>query len=167
MFQKMFGKKLLIHLENTNDVALYENHCTFHDGDAGVDLFVKEDVTIPSGETCLVDFGVRCQVRSFSWCPWRWVKGIFHNYHSYLLMPRSSISKTPLLMRNSVGLIDAAYTGTIKAPLYNTSNQPYRILRGQRLVQLVHGNLDPMHVEIVDGLRDTSRGSGGFGSTGQ
>jgi dUTP pyrophosphatase len=69
-------------------------------------------------------------------------------------MPRSSISKTPLIMKNSVGLIDAGYLGNIKAPLYNTSSEPFYITRGQRYVQLVNGDLSPVNMEIVTEHRD-------------
>jgi dUTP pyrophosphatase len=80
-------------------------------------------------------------------------------------MPRSSISKTPLLMRNSIGLIDSGYVGNIKAPLYNTSSEPFELKRGERYVQLVNSNLDAVSLQLVDKHRDTSRGQGGFGST--
>lgn len=81
-------------------------------------------------------------------------------------MPRSSIYKTPLLMKNSVGLIDGGYKGNIKAPLYNTSTEPYELKRGTRIVQLVNSDLSPITMKIVKEHRETSRGSLGFGSTG-
>ena len=147
---------------------LYQNHSTFHDGDAGLDLFITEDVAIPPNSTMLVDLGVQCQSRSFDWCIFHWFKGNFYRYHSYWLVPRSSISKTPLIMQNSMGLIDKGYTGTLKVPFYNTSLQFVKLKRGERYVQLVNADLSSVHFTLVDSLRGFgSRGAGGFGSTGR
>jgi dUTP pyrophosphatase len=149
------------------DNELYQNHSTYHAGDAGFDLFVVKDTTIGPGETVLVDMGVQCQSKSFSWCVWKWFKGQYYNYHSYFLIPRSSISKTPLMMRNSVGVIDSSYTGSIKAPLFNTSTEPFFLKRGERYTQLVNADMSPVKMEVVDSLRSTSRSGNGFGSTGK
>lgn len=160
-------KQFLIKVVDNDNIDLYQNHGFYHEGDAGLDLFIVKDQIIPPGETVLVDLGIQCQSRSFDPCVWHWFRGNFYKHHSYFLMPRSSISKTPLLMRNSVGLVDAGYLGNIKVPLYNTSSEPFTLNRGQRYVQLVNSNLDPVSFKLVDKHRDTSRGSGGFGSTGQ
>lgn len=137
------------------DLSLYQNHSTFHDGDSGLDLFIVEDVVIGAGETKLVDLGVQCQCQ------------LNGNYFSYWLMPRSSICKTPLMMRNSMGLIDAGYLGNLKVPFYNTHpTESFTLQRGQRYVQLVNGDLSPISFQIVEEHRQTTRGSGGFGSTG-
>jgi dUTP pyrophosphatase len=85
----------------------------------------------------------------------------------YLLMPRSSISKTPLRLSNSIGLIDGGYRGEIMAAIDNIKTEDYRVEPGQRLFQLVAMDGAPIHFELVDELSDTSRGSGGFGSTGK
>jgi len=159
-------KKFLIKVVDTANEELYTSHGTFHPGDAGLDLFVVEDTTILSGETKLVDLGVQCQSRSFSLCPWKWLRGNFYQYHSYWLMPRSSISKTPLIMRNSMGLIDGGYLGNLKAPMYNTSSESFTLKRGERYVQLVNGDLSGVHFALTKNHRNTQRGSGGFGSTG-
>lgn len=144
--------------------SMYAQHTTFHDGDAGIDLFMKEDLEICGGETKLVDLGVSCQLRAKKKWYMFWKKP---QYFSYLMLPRSSIYKTPLMMKNSVGLIDQCYTGTLKIPLFNTSDIPYTLKKGERYVQLVAPDLGPVSLKIVDNLRDTSRGAGGFGSTGK
>jgi dUTP pyrophosphatase len=154
-------------ISNESDKALYRAHSTFHSGDSGLDLFVMQDTTFMPGETKMIDLGVSCQSKSFNPCIKGWLRGKIYKYHSYLLMPRSSISKTPLVMRNSVGLIDAAYTGNLKTPLWNTSSEPFEIKRGERYMQLVNGDLSGISFTLVDELRGTSRGAGGFGSTGK
>jgi dUTP pyrophosphatase len=159
-------KKFLIKTVNKRDAEMYKKHSTFHSGDAGLDLFIINDVTIGPKDTVLVDLGVKCQCRSVTLSPFNWIKSGFYKYHSYMLFPRSSISKTPLIMRNSIGLIDRDYTGTLKAPLYNTSNYPFEIKRGQRYLQLVNADLTDARFTLVDNHRKTTRAEGGFGSTG-
>lgn len=155
--------KFLIRCKNDSVKEMYKNHGTYHQGDSGLDLFIINDVTIGPGEMKLVDLGIQCQLQSQgAWfCPWK------KKYHSYLMFPRSSISKTPLRLANSIGLCDASYTGELRAPLYNTSNLPFNLKKGDRYVQLVVPNLAEVSFEIVNCLRDTSRGAGGFGSTGK
>ena len=83
-----------------------------------------------------------------------------------MLLPRSSISKTPLRLSNSVGLIDSGYRGVIQAPVDNISDEDYVIEEGTRLFQIVNSPLETFKdIEIVDTLGDTDRGEGGFGST--
>ncbi len=94
--------------------SLYDNHGHFHDGDAGIDLFVIEEQTIESGETTLIPFGIACENMENK---------------PYLLMPRSSIAKTPLRLCNSIGLIDAGYRGEIMAAVDNIKLEPYTVGR--------------------------------------
>ena len=152
--------KFLIRCKNDSVKKLYTTHTTYHKGDSGLDLFIINDISIEPGETKLVDLGIQCQLQSSVWyCPWK------KNYHSYMMFPRSSISKTPLRLANSIGLCDAGYTGELKAPLYNTGSTVFHLKKGDRYVQLVAPNLQEVSFELVSQLRDTSRGSGGFGST--
>ena len=130
----------------------YENHGHFHDGDAGIDLFVVNKQTIAGGETVRIHLQIACENTEM---------------RPYLLMPRSSISNTPLRQCNSVGLIDVGYRGEIMAAVDNIKNEPYTIESGQRLFQLVAMDGSPIHFELVDKLTETDRGQGGFGSTGK
>ena len=83
--------KLLINPLNEKAKEKYLDHGHFHDGDAGLDLYVLEDINFKSGGTNIIKFGISCQPE---------------NGKAYYLIPRSSISKTPLRMSNSIGLID-------------------------------------------------------------
>lgn len=128
-------------------------------GDAGVDLYMPEDVTIPAGACCIISLGVRSKMRSND----------DERPLSYYIYPRSSISKTPLMLSNSVGLIDQSYRGVLKAALRNMDNEsPFTVERGSRLVQVCGPVLEPLSVEFgtVD-PNETERGEGGFGSTGK
>jgi len=88
---------------------------------------------------------------------------------AYWLSPRSSISKTPFRLANSLGLMDATYRGVVKAALTSPNSLTPISIHGQRLVQVVQADLMPWDsVTVVDVLpgQMTLRGEGGFGSTG-
>ena len=144
--------KLFIKVLNEKAKKYYENHGHFHKGDAGLDLYVLEDIEFAAGETKLIKLGISCEPED----------GI-----AYFLMPRSSISKTPLRMSNSIGLIDGGYRGEIMAYCDNIKNISYSIKKGERLFQLVSARCSEIDYELKDELNESSRGSGGFGSTGK
>ena len=144
--------KLLI--KPLNDLAreYYNNHNHFHKGDAGLDLYVLEDQTFKAGETAKIKLGISCES----------IDG-----KGYFLFPRSSISKTPLRLANSIGLIDGGYRGEIMAVCDNIKDYDFSVSKGDRLFQLVSADLSTIEFEIVKELSDSTRGSGGFGSTGK
>jgi len=85
------------------------------------------------------------------------------------LIPRSSISKIPLMQSNHIGLIDMGYRGNVSAPVRNLSSSTQVIEQNTRLFQLEHPSACPILVELVDKEEDlstTERGEGGFGSSG-
>jgi dUTP pyrophosphatase len=85
------------------------------------------------------------------------------------MLPRSSISKTPLRLANSVGLIDAGYRGPLLAMLYSTGVD-ISVAFGDRYFQIAGPELQPFErIEIVDEIPGgaTIRGEGGIGSTGR
>tara|TARA_Y100001970_G_scaffold30800_1_gene38253 strand:+ start:492 stop:929 length:438 start_codon:yes stop_codon:yes gene_type:complete len=144
--------KLLIKPLNNLSREFYSNHNHFHDGDAGLDLYVLEDQTFKPGETGKIKLGISCEN----------VDG-----KGYFLFPRSSISKTPLRMANSIGLIDGGYRGEIMAVCDNIKDYEFSISKGDRLFQLVSADLSSIEFEIVENLSNSTRGEGGFGSTGK
>ncbi len=144
--------KLFIKPLNDISMKFYTKHGHFHKGDAGLDLYVIEDMSFKPGDTKLIKFGVSCEPEDGK---------------AYYLMPRSSISKTPLRMANSIGLIDGGYRGEIMAMCDNIKNETFNINKGDRLFQLVASDSSPISYKIVDNISVTSRGSGGFGSTGK
>ena len=129
---------------------MYENHGHFHEGDAGLDLFMPKDaMTHCNGVADIIGLGIAIEPN-----------------RSYSIVPRSSMAKTPMRLANSVGIIDKGYRGELKAPLDNVRSI-YKIEKGQRLLQIVSPDLGPITFELVDELSDTSRGEGGIGSTGK
>tara|TARA_B100001741_G_scaffold306720_1_gene300567 strand:+ start:738 stop:1175 length:438 start_codon:yes stop_codon:yes gene_type:complete len=143
-----------LRVKPTSEVVrlMYENHGHFHEGDAGLDLFIIEKQVIKPGETSRIKLGISCENM---------------DQKPYLLMPRSSISKTPLRLCNAIGLIDAGYRGEIMAAVDNIKQKSYEVEKGQRLFQLVSMDGGPIYFELVDILSTSKRGEGGFGSTGK
>jgi dUTP pyrophosphatase len=135
--------------------SLYTNYLRNERKDCGYDIYTEHEVIIAPGQVGTLTFDLKCEARD----PYGPV--------SYFLLPRSSISNTPLMMCNSIGLIDSGYRGTIMAKVRNMGSDPYTVTQGTRLFQLApmsgHGWYK---VTIVDELSETERGDGGFGSTG-
>jgi dUTP pyrophosphatase len=137
-------------------------------------MYCADGEDILPGDTSLVGLGVKCRMVDTT------KPSVTVGYYMY---PRSSIYKTPLRLVNSVGIIDKDYRGELKAPLQNNPNvstylvdftagvdvvkkYTYSIEIYSRLVQICAPDLSPLSVAFVDELDNTSRGSGGFGSTG-
>ena len=81
--------------------------------------------------------------------------------------PRSGLAaKKGITVLNAPGTVDADYRGEIGVILVNLSNDPFTIENGERIAQLVIAKHERAEWSEVDELSDTSRGSGGFGSTG-
>ena len=123
-----------------------------HPGDAGLDLHACEDVALDPGVACLVSTGVaielpeatEAQVRPRSW---------FALKHSVTVL-------------NTPGTIDEGYRGEVGVVLINHGATTFHVTRGMRIAQLVVQKRWTVEVVEVDGLTDTTRGTGGFGSTG-
>ena len=85
--------------------------------------------------------------------------------HSYMLLPRSSITKTPLRLANSVGIIDIGYRGELIAKVDNLSDEDYTIEAGHCYFQIVAFDGNLVTWELVSNLSPSIRGERGFGST--
>jgi dUTP pyrophosphatase len=123
-----------------------------HVGDAGADLKAAEDAVIYPGENRTIPSGVRAAI------PYRYVGLVF---------PRSGLAtKHGLRLANCVGVIDCQYRGDIGLCVYNDSDAPKIIRRGDRVAQLVIVPVELPNFEVVETLPETDRGENGFGSTG-
>lgn len=124
-----------------------------HPGDAGLDLFSRQDIEIPALSRVKVDTGVAIAL------PEGYV-GLVH--------PRSGLAaKHGITVLNAPGTIDAGYRGEISVVLHNTdARDAYRIKRGDRIAQLVIQEYAVADLIQVKALPGTSRGEAGFGSTG-
>lgn len=124
-----------------------------HPGDAGADLFSVEEVVIPPGERRDVGTGIALAIPS--------------GYAGFV-QPRSGLAfKHGIMVVNSPGLIDAGYRGEVRISLYNSGHEPFTVAIGERIAQLVVQRVEDTEFLAADELPDTSRGQGGFGSSGR
>lgn len=121
-------------------------------GAAGIDFYLPQTVEFEPNFSKKVPLGVAVEIP----------KG-----YVMLLIPRSSTWKTPLRMPNSIGVIDSDYRGEVCALLRNTSDFTITADVGERLVQGVIVPVPSVQIQEVEELSETSRGVGGFGSTGK
>ncbi len=122
-------------------------------GDAGFDVRAAVDIEIGPGERAMVPTGVAVAIP---------------DGHAGLVLPRSGLAaRQGLTLANSPGLIDAGYRGEVTCAVVNLDRQhPVKILRGDRIAQLVIVALAEVAPVWVEELPASSRGDGGFGSTG-
>ena len=172
----MSEKHLKIKIVNPAGHEYYQGDQMNYDSDSGFDLYVLEDVLIKLGETKKIDLGIQCEMN-------RAGRSGARDGLPFYLYPRSSFSKTPLILANHVGIIDKDYRGNILAvvkfmPTYDifqrfmledetSFNETYTITKGTRLFQICSNDLAPFTHSIVDTLSDTTRGENGLGSTGK
>jgi dUTP pyrophosphatase len=124
-----------------------------HPGDAGADLLTTVDVTLAPGERALVPTGIAIAL------PPGYVA---------LVHPRSGLAaRHGLSIVNTPGTVDAGYRGEIKVMLINHDPRlPIELRRGDRIAQLVVQRVERAVFTEVGDLPDSSRGDGGYGSTG-
>lgn len=112
--------------------------------EAPITLMPLERKTIPLGFAMSIPFGHEAQVR-----------------------PRSGLaSKHGITVINAPGTIDSDYRGEVMVPLVNLSNHPFTLEPGMRIAQMVFQKIEQATWETVETLDETSRNTGGFGSTG-
>jgi dUTP pyrophosphatase len=124
-----------------------------HAGDAGVDLCTTQDVILEPGERAVVGTGVAVALPVGT-------VGLIH--------PRSGLAaKTGLSVVNTPGTVDAGYRGEIKVCLINHDPRtPIELRRGDRIAQLLVQRVELVDFVEVDSLDETTRGAGGYGSSG-
>ncbi len=138
----------LPHAEGLNLPAYATAHA------AGMDLCaaVREDVILEPGKRALIPTGLCIALPE--------------GYEAQI-RPRSGLAlKNGLAVLNSPGTIDADYRGEIQVILANMGDQPFTISRGMRIAQMVIAAYERIVWQAVEDLPASSRGDGGFGSTG-
>lgn len=125
-------------------------------GAAGMDLVAA----VPSNEPLKILPGTRAAV------PTGLVFAILEGFEGQV-RPRSGLAlKSGVTVLNAPGTIDSDYRGEVKVILVNTGDEPFEITRGMRIAQIVFARVEQMKLQEVQSLDETTRGSGGFGSTG-
>lgn len=161
---------LCVDSENMNLFQKYENQIEQHNNNvlhgshpnSGFDLFLPRQVVFDSIKTKMVNFSVKGEMKCF--------EGYENAFKpcGFYLYPRSSLSKTPLMLANHVGIIDSGYRGFLIGAFRNLTTDTFSVEKDERLLQICAPDLKPFLVKLVgeDSLSNTERGSGGFGSTG-
>lgn len=121
-----------------------------YETDAGFDIYSREDKVIPARGSETFDTGVHIALPLFT-------AGLL-------------LSKSGLNVRHGItseGVIDYGYSGSIVAKLYNNSDEPYEVKKGDKITQLAIVPIVPLTLELVDELEGGKRGNNGFGSSGR
>ena len=125
------------------------------DGAAGLDLraCLPEPLTLHPGETALIPAGLAIHIGDPSLAA--------------VIIPRSGLGhKHGIVLGNLVGLIDSDYQGQLMVSCWNRGSTAYTVQPGERIAQLVVVPVVQVELEVVEDFTATSRGAGGFGSSG-
>lgn len=122
-------------------------------GAAGMDIVAAEDIALAPGARHAVATGFAIAIPAG---------------YEVQVRPRSGLAlKHGITCLNTPGTIDSDYRGEVKVILANLGDEPFQVVRGERIAQLVPAAVTRAEVAEVDTLDDTARGAGGFGSTGR
>ena len=125
-------------------------------GSAGLDLraCINEPIDIAPGQTLLIPTGIAIHVADPGYCA--------------IILPRSGLGhKHGIVLGNLVGLIDSDYQGQLMVSTWNRGQQNFQICAMDRLAQLVIVPVAQVELEVVEEFSTSTRGTGGFGSTGK
>jgi len=137
-------------IKKINDSAIIPNYA--HSTDSGMDLYSIEDKIIRPNETALIKTGLKIELPPNT---------------EAQIRPKSGIAlKNSVTVLNTPGTIDEGYTGEIQVILINHGERLYKVNKGKKIAQLVVMPVIRVDIEQVNELVETSRGVGGFGSTG-
>jgi len=125
-----------------------------HPGDAGLDLYAAEAATLEPGERAAIGCGIAIAIPEGC---------------AGLVLPRSgNAAKHGITLVNAPGLIDSGYRGEVRVLLLNTDKaEPFEIEPGDRIAQLLITRYEALEPASIEELDDSSRGHGGFGSSGR
>ena len=123
-----------------------------HEDDSGLDIFAVEEQEISSGKAVLIRTGISIELPLGT---------------EAQIRPRSGLAlKHSITVLNTPGTVDAGYRGEIGVILINHGQQPFKVLKGMKIAQMVIAPVFRAELEEVNSLSETVRGEGGFGSTG-
>lgn len=124
-----------------------------HPGDAGLDLYALEPVTLAPGERASIATGIAVEIP---------------DRHAGLVLPRSGLAaRHGIALVNAPGLIDSGYRGELRVLLLNTDPlAPFSISAGERIAQLLVIRVELPTLLEVEALSESPRAGGGFGSSG-
>jgi len=122
-----------------------------HRGDLGYDIFSDENSMVTPGETRLISTGISVMASN--------------GKYGFIIKDRSSMAMKGLF--SHAGVIDAGYTGEIKVLLHNSTDTTYQVRKFDKIAQMIPTPVIGFEVKDVEQHVNTTRGDGGFGSTGR
>jgi len=123
-----------------------------HEGDAGFDLYANETTSLKPMERKLIATGISIA---------------FDKGYEAQVRPKSGLAiNHGITLLNTPGTIDAGYRGEVKVIMANLSDKEYLIEKGKKIAQVVFNKIEEPELIEVEELEESSRGKGGFGSTG-
>lgn len=141
---------MLLRVRKLRDDALVPHYA--HPGDAGMDLFANEGVTLEPGRSAMVRTGIAIALPAGT---------------EGQVRPRSGLAlKHAVTVLNAPGTIDEGYRGELGVVLINHGQAPFVVEKGMKIAQMVVQPVVRAEIVEVAELSDTARGVGGFGSTG-
>ena len=144
----------VLKIKKLRDNAVIPKRAT--EGSAGMDLYacIDNEITIEPGSLAFVPTGIAIELPS-------------KNYMANIYARSGLGIKHGICLSNGVGVVDSDYRGEVCVGLCNVSDAPYTINVNERIAQMVIVPVSLMPVVQVQEITDTSRGEGGFGSTGK
>ncbi|MBI4801416.1 MAG: dUTP diphosphatase [Elusimicrobia bacterium] len=144
-------KKLEVLVQKLCDDAVIPRYA--HDGDAGVDLYARTAHSLKPGERALVPTGLKLSIPC--------------GYEGQV-RPKSGLAlKHGITVLNTPGTVDAPYRGEVGVIIINHDPAAvYEIKKGEKVAQMIFNKVECAAFREVALLDETSRGEGGFGSTG-
>lgn len=141
---------MLVQVKLLNSEAKLPSYA--HEGDAGLDLFSIEEKKINPSGSALIRTGICIALPPNT---------------EAQIRPRSGLAlKKQITVLNTPGTIDCGYRGEVCVILINHGQEPFLVEKGMKIAQMLVKPVYTVEIKAVDQLPETSRGEGGFGSTG-
>jgi len=143
-------EKIKIKIKKLNEEAIVPHYV--HQGDAGMDVYSIENHIINPGQITLVKTGLAFEIPIG---------------YEIQVRPKSGLAlKHGITLTNSPGTLDSGYRGELGVILQNEGKNSYEVKKGEKIAQIVLARYEEADIEEVNEISESSRGDGGFGSTG-
>ena len=144
--------KMKVAIKRLHEDAKHPVYQTEHAAGMDLEEFIREPLTLKPHERAIIPTGIAIALP--------------HGYEAQIRARSGMAAKFGVVPANGIGTIDADYRGEIGVVLLNTSNEDFIIEPGMRIAQMVIARYETVEWDEVEELDETTRGVGGYGSTG-
>ena len=145
----VYNASMILKVKKLNPEAKLPSYA--HAGDAGMDLYALEDTEVLPGQVVKVRSGLAMEIPD-GFVGLCWTKSGLANNHK---------------IKISSGVIDSGYRGEVLMGIINLGAEPYIFKKGEKVLQMLIQKVERPEIVEAENLSETSRGEGGFGSTGK